>query len=401
MKVSFNRLRRSVYAVLALVVAVATIVPAFGGIAHADQVQDRYIKMSSSANAATNVSYEVGFDVATTGNVEGVVVDFCSNTPIIGDSCTAPASFSVGTPTVATSGGANTGLSGSWTAANENSGRTLTLKNSTGGSISAGGQVIFTLSTATNPATTNTSFYARIFTFDTDTDVDTWVATPNGSSTANVIDSGGVALRTAAQVTVTAKVQETLTFCVYDNVNCAGGADGIALGDANGVLSVSDEFINKEAAFDLASNAADGVTVRFKANNTLLSGANDINAIGGTPATSTPGSEQFGLCAYRSSGTLMAIDTIYDGATAAPAGECSGTVDNSGGTPTASDDNGAQFALDMDNTLGATSTYGDTIATMAAGTSETATLSFLGNIASTTPAGIYTSTLTFIATGQY
>jgi hypothetical protein len=401
MKVSFTRLRRSVYAVLALAVAVAATVPAFSGVADAAQVQDRYIKLSSSASGAVaagqGVSYEVGFKIVTdSADIGGVVVDFCSNSPIIGDSCTAPTGFTVGTPTVATTGGTNTGLGAGWTAASQNSGRTLTLKNATPVNVGAAAQIIFTLSTATNPTNSNTTFYARVFTFPLQGDVDTWVGTANGSSVTGVTDSGGVAMSTAAQVTVTAKVQEQLTFCVYTGANCAAGGTSVQLGNTNGVLSTAGEFVDQNTKFDLASNAADGVTVRFKVDGTLTSGANNIDAIGGTPATSNPGNEQFGFCAERTSGTLLTVDDVYDGSAGVGTG-CTATSQTAG-TGSTGGASTANFALD---TTAATTTYGDDMATMAAGNSETGQLSFIGNIHPTTAAGIYTSTFTFIATGQY
>ena len=58
----------------------------------------------------------------------------------------------------------------------------------------------------------------------------------------------------------------------------------------------------------------------------------------------------------------------------------------------------AQFAFD---TTATTATTGDTIASKPAGNTSTATMVFLGNIAFTTEAGIYQTTLTYVATGQY
>lgn len=401
MHVTFGKLRRFAYGSLALAALGAAAVPALQGSVSALQVSDRYIKMSSSANgslaAGQGVSYEVGFEVETTGNIQGVVVDFCSNTPIIGDSCTAPTGFTVGTPTVATSGGANVGLSGSWTAASNNSGRTLSITNGTGGSVSANTDVIFTLSTATNPTNVNTTFYARILTFATTGDVTTWLGTANGSSTAGVVDSGGVALSTAAQITVTAKVQETLTFCVYtDATLCANGGTAVGLGDTNGVLSTSGPFVDKTTKYDIATNASSGAVVRFKAG-LPTSGGNTLATISTTGAASSAGTTQFGLCSYVASGANLTIDTVYDGAAGAPAAECSGTT-QSAGTGTPGGHNSALFAFD---TTAAGTTFGDDLATATAGPTSTGRIAYIGNVSATQPAGIYVSTFNFIATGTY
>ena len=290
---NLRSLSRLGFGVAALGVTAAVALPAFAGSASAAQVTSRYIQMSSSASgtltAGQNVSYEVGFTVPTTGTVQGIVVDFCSNTPIIGDTCTKPTGFTLGaTPTVATTGGNNTGLSGTWTAAGANNAsgyRTLSLTNGTGGSITAATPVKFTVTVPNNPTHVQNSgtFYARILTFASTANVTTWLGTANGSATANVVDSGGVALSTAEQLGVTAKVQETLTFCMYTLANCAAGGAAVAVGDTNGVLTTAGPFVNKLTKYDIATNAGSGATIRFKAG-LPTSGGNTLPSINaGTP----------------------------------------------------------------------------------------------------------------------
>lgn len=399
MRVSFSSLRRFALAVAAFAVAGVGLLPAFSGTAEAAQVQNRYIKMSSSANAATGVSYEIGFELATATDLRGIVVDFCEETPIIGDTtCTLPgtAGFTAGAGTIGGTSGCTT--NGTWTGATLNSGRTWYATNNTGtnNNLSSGADCVFTVTTFTNPDTTNTSFYARIYTYDATAGATGYtVANPDVGDTH--IDDGGVALSTAAQVTVTAKVQETLSFCVYTNANCGLGGTAVALGDTNGVLTTANEYVDKNTKFNLASNAADGVVVRFKASGTLTSGGNTITAIGGTKTASAPNSEQFGLCGYRDTGdTLLTFDTLYNG-DAGGGVDCEDTTQTAG-TGTPGGDGGALFALD---TTQAATTYGDDLATMAAGNEETGILAFMGNISPTTEAGIYTSVFTFIATGTY
>jgi hypothetical protein len=131
--------------------------------------------------------------------------------------------------------------------------------------------------------------------------------------------------------------------------------------------------------------------------DTLKSGTFDIAAIGGTGTASTNGTEQFGLCTYQRLGTGMTVTAPYNDAA------CSGTTQTSGpiGTGTPGGDNGALFAFDTNNTTGTTSTYGMEIATKQPGDFSSGELVFIGNVANTTEAGIYTTVLTFIATGTY
>ena len=109
-------------------------------------------------------------------------------------------------------------------------------------------------------------------------------------------------------------------------------------------------------------------------------------------AASSAGTEQFGMCLFQSTGAGLTLpNATYSNANCNTTTQTSGTG-STGGVGT------AQFGFNTTNTLGAN---GDTIATKPAGSSSTATMAFVGNVAYTTEAGIYQTTLTYIATGQY
>jgi hypothetical protein len=361
------------------------------GLAHAyGQVTSRSIELSNSTVSATGVSYLVSFDPVTTGTtIQGVVVDFCSNSPIIGDTCTAPSGFSVGTPTI--SGFSIPGESGgTWTAASANSGRTLTVTNGSVTGTPSGSAVSFTLSTVTNPSAVNTTFYARILTYATTGGVTTYTGDSTGQTTTGVVDAGGIAMSTAAQVVVTAKVQEQITFCVYTLSACGSGGTSVTLGDSHGVLSSAGPFVDKHTQYDISTNASSGAIIRLK-GATLTSGSNSIAAIGATATASAADTAQFGLCNYEVSGSTLTPQSPYSDS------GCSSTSQTAG-TNTTGGDGGAKFAFNTTNT---TSTYGDEIATDSAGTSATGLIAFIANIPVVQTAGIYTTTLIFIATGTY
>jgi hypothetical protein len=349
------------------------------------------------------VAFEPGTNATT---VKSVAVDFCGNTPIVGDSCTATVGTStpsLGSATITTTGGSGIGnlTGGPWTATVTNSGRTLTIASSTGMTMNTGTSYYFTINLVTNPTNLGT-FYSRVLTFPNDATSNYaggYTATNTGTNIPT--DAGGIALSTANQITITAKVQERIVFCVYTTGtgnNCTGksGTD-ITLGDANGVLDPVGAYVDKSAMYTVSTNASQGVNIRVK-GTTLTSGSNTITA-NTSPATSVPGSEQFGLCTYESasvSGGLSA-NAKYDGGTGT---ECSGTSQTAG-TATPGGDNSADFTFDTNGTNGTTSTYGDVIATKSAGDFSTGTLVFIGNVGNSTEAGIYKTTLTFIATGTY
>jgi len=368
---------------------------------------ERQVKISSSTAGATGVSYEVSFKAATTSVLQGLVIEICDNSPIIGDTCTTPAGFSWGAasnPQPSFNGTAQTGWTGAVSAGK------FTLTNAAGATSVAAGQLVsFTITTATNPSTSNTTFYGRMLSFATSAAATGYTATTPGSS----IDAGGTALSTADQITIQAKVQERLTFCIYTSAasaSCTGNTttNPVVLGDANGVLSSTSPSISKTAKYNITTNASLGATIRAK-GSTLTSGSFTIDPAGAGSATGAQyaaGSEQFGLCTYRETGagagtsTGLAPTTQYDGENGgtSTATSCSGSTAGQG----AGFSNNGFYAFDTTTAnSNFTSTYGVPIATKTAGDFSTGILTFLGGVSNTTEPGIYTSTLTFIATGVY
>lgn len=446
-----NKLRRPSALLLAGLLFLTTLVPLLSNHkAGAYQLLGpRQIKMQTSAVSATNVSYRVKFRIASdASNLGGIVVTFCegADSPIINDTaCTVPAGFDVSAATIngqtdgtniqddedgaplttadittfdETGGSVQTEDLDDSGATTEN---TVTISNSTAvtaANIDANDYVAFTINDVVNPSAVGT-FYARIYTYTTE-------AAAQGYTLANPavvgapVDAGGIALSTAQQITITSKVQERLTFCVYAsdavgyaNNDCASktSTGAIALGDTNGVLDPGGPFVDKAARYSITTNAASNAVVRAK-GATLTSGAFTVDPIGaGTAETDGDDDgniEQFGFCNYEFAGTGLSIDADYDGDngtntcldTFQTSGQdCTGILDpTSPSCATANAANDVNFAF---LTSELTSTYGSLIATKAPGAYSTGTLAFLGNIDNTTQAGIYTTTLTFIATGTY
>ena len=263
----------------ATVTIVMNIAPAATSAYTGAQLQSRSIKMSSSAISATSVKYLTTFNVATTGVIQGIVVDFCNTDPIPGDACTKPTGFTVGATITAANLGLNPTASTSWTPTSVNSGRTFELTNGTGASVTAAATITIEITGNTNPSALG-QFWARIFTFSSTANVTTWNTTANGSDSTSMVDYGGIALSTVNQITITAKVQETLTFCVYTSVYdsgaCTGTGTAVTLGSGTGVLSSGSSWVDPSTKYDIQTNAASGATVRFTTNGTvgtLFSGA--------------------------------------------------------------------------------------------------------------------------------
>ncbi|MDB5164294.1 MAG: exported protein of unknown function [Candidatus Saccharibacteria bacterium] len=325
-------------------------------------ITSRSIKMSNSAIGGVAI-HHVAFTTAATYNVASVEIQYCTD-PFIGAACTAPTGLDVNEATPLTINN-QVGITGMTLHAITSTNRVVLTRSTS--SITSATAVSFDLGTGVgndgikNPTTLGT-FYARIGTF----------ASTDGTGAQQ--DAGGVALSTANQLTITAKVQETLTFCVYvTGVNCAGGTGtALALGDVNGVLSSTTTDYTGSAKFGLASNAP-AVVVRMK-GATLTAGTFTITQQGTTcTADSTTSSvEQFGVRV--TPGTNVTADPVY---------ACGSGL----------------HAFDGANTVG---TYGDDIASTAVPLDEVqSTMEFNAKAATTTEASVYTTTLTFIATGTF
>jgi hypothetical protein len=390
MKFRVTELRRPTYAAAALMFVIAVALPSLlTAKAHAfptgGQVQSRAIYMSSSVAGATSTTYLVTFKPANTNSLKGVILDFCAGDPIVGDStCAAPTAFTVGTPTVTfsnTTSGTNapvtsTALPGTWTPTSLNSGRTLKLTAAAGsGALTTSTLYNFAITTVTNPSTTG-SLYARLITYTSDTgDIASYAPGTEGSTDA--LDYGGFALSTAAVVNITAKVQESLTFCVY-KASCSDDPS-FTIGHSVGSATVIDSSAVDTATtnFSISTNAQSGVKVRLK-GDTLKSGANSINPAGAAAVTFAAGTEDFGV-RVSTSGTNITASTPYDGGS------------------------GTQYGLDT-STAGEniTSLYGDQLASLSAPTNGSISiLTWAATASNVTKAGTYTAAEQLIATGTF
>ena len=179
-------------------------------------------------------------------------------------------------------------------------------------------------------------------------------------------DTGTYAVRIISEddVAVIATVDPTISFSISDTSIGFGTLSSSAAryattGGGAGSESVAHTLI-------AGTNATNGYSITID-GATLVSGSDSIDAIGGTPAASNPGTEQFGIMITESGGSGAAVSP-YDGVT---------------------------YALD-------TGTFPDEVAA-ASGASADTTFSvyYLANIASATEAGSYSATMTYVATATF
>lgn len=395
MRTLVQTLKRNVYGLAAVILLLSMVLPvALARSVAAEQITERSIDMSTSSPGATAVEYTVTFTPGQTAEIQGIIVDFCLNSAVIGASCT-DASMTVGTTVESFEYGSGppTDDTSEWTGAlaTEPTDAVVLTRADEGVEIEASEPVTIVLSGFTNPSATGT-FYARILTYEVAADAEDY---ESGDPAAGDVplDTGGVALSTVDDIDVTAVVSESLTFCVSGSPISAGCADpvpaSLTLGEGTGdALALTTEDISEAIAyFQLSTNAAGRTAVKLRngaASGGLNSGSNFIPPIDHATAPQTLATGNAGF------GVRVPTTTAGD----------PGSVAVAGASPYAS---GSAGALNM-RTPEATSPYGDEIANTGAGgpvSNANVPLTFGAQASNLTAAGIYTAAIVLIATSTY
>ncbi len=238
---------------------------------YAAQLAPRSLTMSDALAAAHNVAYKLAIGIPSTSTVGSIRVQFCSNSALLDDVCTAPAGFDVSSATLAS----QTGATGFIFSTNSDANNIVLSRPPTSQSpVTA----TYAFVNVTNP-TAGGTFYGRVFTY----------ATSDGTGPSN--DAGGLALAITPTLAASAEVPPYLTFCLGESIT------GVACNTATepfsdfGTLAPS---ITSAAQSQLvvATNADNGFSM-WASGTTMTSGNNTIAAMsGGTPQKGTP---QFGI----------------------------------------------------------------------------------------------------------
>lgn len=325
----------------------------------AGSVTSRKLTLSNSAGGNAGTSYTFVFTAAAATTIKSVNIDICDSAS---GTC-SPAG--TGVPSGLLSTGAavgtisNIGSGGSWTGTFSTNGRLRIANNSNTGAPSAGVSLQF--NTITNPTAPNTTFYARVTTYSDST----WT-TP--------VDTGTIAASTSASIAVSAQVDETLTFCTgtsgITNSSCAA-----ATGSAVNLGTITPSSTGSGTSqIGIATNATTGYVITVN-GTTLTSGANTLTALA-SQTGSSQGSSQFGI-------NLKANATPSVGSNVAGAGSTN---------PSATYNTADQFRF----------VSGDTIASAGAADGfRLFTVSYIANVAGSTPAGQYTTSFNYVATATF
>jgi len=319
----------------------ALLVIYYPNVASAAQITARKVTIGSSAPSATT-TYAFNFTVPSATVIQSVGFAACTTAS---GACTPAPGFSASTSSL-TGQPTNLGDASGWTVSTATAGE-LRLAKSGNVAAPTGAQTV-SFSGVVNPSATNSTFFMRMTTYSTAT----WTT---------AIDTGTVAASTAGQITVTASVDETLTFTLAAATVALGTLSSAATGTGTSSMTVS-------------TNAGTGYSLTYS-GTTLTSGGNTITALA-SPTASAVNGKQFGFNLMNN--TTPAIGT--------------NTTGTGSGVPSTGYNTTNQFKF----------VTGDTIASASLPTnSNTYTTSYIANIDGATAAGAYSTVLTYVATANF
>jgi len=374
----------------ALAALVALVVAAIAPtIVSAAQLSTRSVALSSSSKGATGVKYTVKF--TPTQDAAAYDIFFCKESPVAGDTCTAPTGFDA------------SGVSGSGITASTN-------KIEVTGDLTADTPVSAEFDGIKNPTTTD-PLYARIVTYTTANVAAAGTAT--ATSLGAFADEGGVAIGITDTTEVSAIVQESMTFCVAGNdlsqtghANCDNTTGALPptlkLGDQVGSDTILSTALSTGTIYtQLSTNAASGAVVSLQSSTKgcggLVRAGADTNAHGcGIAPALTSGVDTstgtFGVKLGTASATTGAESPI-------------GTLQAAGTSDSSAYYNSTGYKLNyvLGDGTGVTSNYGDPIidTNNAPVNNENMPLIFAASAGPNTPAGTYSADLSLVATAKF
>lgn len=243
----------------------------FTGFVQAAELTNRTIQLSSSFPSEV-VNHRYTFNSVTASNVGSIQFQYCSNSPLFIDPCTAPAGLNVATAGIFSQAGL-TGFSVSGASSPNN----LIITKAPVAEVPVASTYVF--SNITNPSTPNQIVYVRITIFD------------NINATGTTVDSGAVVFVVDDRFDISAYVPPYMTFCVAVTVAPDCSTVSGFLGDFGEFSEFSP--VATTTQFAVATNDPTGYNT-FLDGQTMTSGTNVIPALG-VQAPSAPGTSQFGI----------------------------------------------------------------------------------------------------------
>ena len=320
--------------------------------AYAAEMGARSLELSDTTAGANAVTYNMSFQLTTPGTLGSVEFEFCSNSTLPADPCTAPVGMNASNAVFTQ----ESGISG------------FTISSATANNIlisrppSAIGAVAATATfdNITNPTNAG-SYYLRVLTY------------PTQDGSGPFTDNGGMAVAVTSPINVQVQVPPYLYFCTgntISGIDCTTATgDFIELGQL-----LPTQTSSGESQMVVATNAKNGYSITVT-GSTLTSGNNTIPPLTiDTP--SQVGVSQFGINLRANSGPSVGADPTGPG----------------GGLPTVNYNQPNLYHYSNGDIVAINNSVED---------GRKYTVSYVTNISKSQAAGIYASTFTYVATGNF
>lgn len=320
---------------------------------YADINMNRSIVISTGVPSAV-ATHLIKFDEATNGNIGSITFEYCSNSPIRFEACTPPAGLNVNAANLVS----QTGNTGFTIDAADTTANTIVLTRAAAPGII--GPTSYFFDNITNPSTSGETVFVRV-----------WTHTSSDGSGPQ-IDGGAVAFSVQDVFNIGAYIPPFLRLCVGIIVapDCSSlVGDSLDLGDLSSTRANAGT-----SQFATATNDPSGYVI-YALGTTMTSGNDTIPSLG-APTASSPGSGQFGINLRANLAPAVGQDPVGLGT----------------GAPTANYNIPNRFLFNS----------GDSITTADLPSNyNRMTVSYLVNIPKSQAAGIYSTTMTYVATVQF
>jgi hypothetical protein len=324
-----------------------------GRLAAADLIPRRIVTSDSLAGA-TSVVYSLEFSYASAGTVGSLLVQFCEEGPLPFTPCTPPAGFNASGVSLAGQTGETGFTIYSGSTANE---IILTRPPDT---VNAGAASDYRLEDLVNPANEG-SLFVRVLTF------------ASSDATGPAIDTGGLVLSIHKRPNIQAEVPPFLIFCLGESIvglNCNSATEPFS--DVGILSSLTTGAAQSQML--VATNGVGGYSL-WVLGGTMTSGNNTIPALA-VGAPSAKGVSQFGINMRANTDPIVGEDTSGPG--------------GAGINPLYGQQN--QFRYVSGDTLASTATPDNY---------RKYTVSYIVNVASNQPGGVYATTLTYVCLANF
>ncbi len=312
-------------------------------------LEQRSIRVGSSVAAAIT-THRFQFRIVNPISLGSIEFEYCTNSPFVGGACTAPTGFSLTNASLT----GQTGATGFTIHPNTTTNKLILGRGPA--AVAPPVNATYTIANVNNPSQARQTVFVRISTF----------ASNNGTGARG--ETGTVVFSTARGLSIGGFVPPYLIFCVANtvNANCTiTEGNYLSFGELSPTTTQA-----VTSQFAVATNDPAGY-VTTVSGVTLTSGNNVIPAL--TSATpSTPGVSQFGI-------NLKANTTPTVGSNPSGVGT---------GVPQPNYNTTNSFAFNSGNLV---------ISTLPSDF-NVFTVSYIANVSSGQPPGVYSSTITYITT---